>query len=180
MVYFGTRQTVTREDDRSRTREFDALYVGTRAVLLNQTKSSPRSEDARAFAEFLRSGEFARYFPQHRELPIVPAFSSLSIPEAMVPYLTRHGIYARRWETRRCMSQRDRYQLISLLHADGKAAGVAEFKELSEVNHETEVNRLLIWIATASRQFLDMNERPRDSSNDAICGKYWDAYTGDR
>ena len=68
---------------------------------------------------------------------------------------------------------RDLFQLISLLHADEKVAGVAEFKELSEVNHETEVNRLLIWIATASRQFLDMNMRARnDSLNAAICGKY--------
>ena len=94
LVRFTTRQTVTRSDDRSRRREFDALYVGTRAVLLNSTKSSPRSEDARAFVEFLRNGEFARYFPEHRKLPIVPAFSSLSIPEDLVTYLTRHGIYA--------------------------------------------------------------------------------------
>ena len=90
LVYFGTRQTVTRDDDRSRTREFDALYVGTRAVLLNETKSSPRSADARAFMAFLRSGEFGKFFPQHRELPITPAFSSLSIPDDMVTYLTRH------------------------------------------------------------------------------------------
>ena len=94
LVYFGTRQTVTRDDDRSRTREFDALYVGTRAVLLNETKSSPRPEDARAFMEFLRSGEFGKFFPQHRELPIVPAFSSLNIPDNIVTYLTRHRIYA--------------------------------------------------------------------------------------
>ena len=94
LVRFTTRQTVTRSDDRSRRREFDALYVGTRAVLLNSTKSSPRSEDARAFVEFLRNGEFARYFPEYGKLPIVPAFSSLSIPEDMVTYLTRHGVYA--------------------------------------------------------------------------------------
>ena len=94
LVRFTTRQTVTRSDDRSRRREFDALYVGSRAVLLNSTKSSPRSEDARAFVEFLRNGEFARYFPEHGKLPIVPAFSSLSIPEDLVTYLTRHGIYA--------------------------------------------------------------------------------------
>ena len=50
--------------------------------------------DAQAFARFLESGEFARYFPQYRELPIVPAFSSLSIPDDMVTYLTRRGIYA--------------------------------------------------------------------------------------
>ena len=94
LVRFTARQTVTRSDDRSRTREFDALYVGTRAVLLNETKSSPRSEDARAFVEFLRNGEFALYFPEYGKLPIVPAFSSLSIPEDLVTYLTRHGIYA--------------------------------------------------------------------------------------
>ena len=94
MVFFGMHQTVARKDDRSRMREFEALYVGTRAVLLNETNTSPRSEDVRAFVEFLRSGEFSRYFPQHRKLPIVPAFSSLSIPEELVSYLTRHGIYA--------------------------------------------------------------------------------------
>ena len=92
--YFGTRVSLTRSDDRSRRREFDALYVGTRAVLLNETKSSPRMSDAQAFARFLESGEFARYFPQYRELPIVPAFSSLSIPDDMVTWLTRRGIYA--------------------------------------------------------------------------------------
>ena len=57
----------------SRTREFDALYVGTRAVLLNETKSSPRASDARRFAEFLESGEFACYFPQCRKLPRAPS-----------------------------------------------------------------------------------------------------------
>ena len=91
---FLTRASVIRSDDRSRTREFDALYVGTRAVLVNQTKSSPRAEDARAFVEFLQSGEFARYFPEYAELPIVPAFSSLNIPDDMVTYLTRRGVYA--------------------------------------------------------------------------------------
>ena len=94
LQYFSPRVSLKRSDDRSREREFDALYVGTRAVLLNETKSSPRSSDARAFAEFLRSNEFALYFPQYRELPIVPAFSSLSIPADMVTYLTRRGIYA--------------------------------------------------------------------------------------
>ena len=94
LVRFTTRETVTRSDDRSRRREFDALYVGSRAVLLNSTKSSPRPQDARAFVEFLRSGEFRLYYPEYETVPIVPAFSSLSIPEDLVTYLTRHGIYA--------------------------------------------------------------------------------------
>ena len=91
---FATRVSCIRRDDLARGREFDALYVGTRAVLLNDTKSSPRINDARRFARFVESGEFARYFPQYRDLPIVPVFSSLSIPEDMVEYLTRRGIYA--------------------------------------------------------------------------------------
>ena len=94
LQYFSERVSLKRSDDSSREREFDALYVGTRAVLLNETKSSPRAEDARRFAEFLSSGEFALYFPRYRELPIVPVFSSLSIPAHLVTYLTRHGIYA--------------------------------------------------------------------------------------
>ena len=93
---FWTRMSASRSDDPSRTREFDALYVGTRAVLLNETKSSPRASDARRFAAFLESGELACYFPQYRKLPIVAAFSSLSIPDDLVTYLTRRGIYAHR------------------------------------------------------------------------------------
>ena len=92
--YFGTRVSVNRSDDPSLEREFDALYVGARAVLLNQTKSTPRTEHVREFVQFLESGEFALYYPQFSELPIRPAFSSLSIPEDVVKYLTRRGIYA--------------------------------------------------------------------------------------
>ena len=92
--YFSTRMSVNRSDDPSRKREFDALYVGARAVLLNETKATARPEYAGEFVQFLESGEFALYFPELREVPIVPAFSSLSIPEDMVKYLTRRGIYA--------------------------------------------------------------------------------------
>ena len=93
-VLFSPRLSRRHPQDRSRTREFDALYVGTRAVLLNETKSSPRSSDGRKFAEFVRRGEFAQYFPEWAELTIVPVFSSLSIPPDMVTYLTRQGIFA--------------------------------------------------------------------------------------
>ena len=55
LVYFGMRQTVAREDDRSCGCGFEALYVGTRLMLLNQTKASPRSEDAREIVTFRRS-----------------------------------------------------------------------------------------------------------------------------
>ena len=68
---------------------------------------------------------------------------------------------------------RDLYQLIVLLLADEKVAADTRFRELSETNHDTEVNRLLIWIATATRQFLDLKRR---SIGDAPCGRYWDIF----
>ena len=95
LQYFSERVSLKRSDDGSREREFDALYVGTRAVLLNETKSSPRAEDARKFAEFHCPAESSRStFREFRELPVVPVFSSLSIPAHLVTYLTRRGIYA--------------------------------------------------------------------------------------
>ena len=91
---FCPRISVVRSDDRHYRREFDALYVGTGAVLLNETKTTARSEDARAFVGFLERDEFALYFPEYRDLPIVPVFSSLSLTENLVRYLTRNGVYA--------------------------------------------------------------------------------------
>ena len=92
--HFATRVSLKRSDDPSRQREFDALYVGADAVLLNDTKSTPRREYVREFVQFVESGEFALYFPQYAHLPIRPAFSSLSIPPDVVTLLTRQGIYA--------------------------------------------------------------------------------------
>ena len=83
-----------RSDDHSRRREFDALYVGDRAVLLNETKSTPWGADIRRFVRFVRSGEFFLYFPEYRDLPLVPVFSSLSLPDNLVTQLTRNGVYA--------------------------------------------------------------------------------------
>ena len=84
----------TRSDDPHYRREFDALYVGTRAVLLNETKSTALSEYASAFVRFLKSEQFALYFPEYGELPVVPVFSSLSLPDDLITYLTRNGINA--------------------------------------------------------------------------------------
>ena len=91
---FGVTMSRVRSDDPHRRREFDALYVGTRAVLLNETKSTALSEYAKDFVEFLKSGEFGLYFPEYRELPLVAVFSSLRLPDDVITYLTRNGIYA--------------------------------------------------------------------------------------
>ena len=66
---FSVTMSRVRSDDPHCRREFDALYVGTQAVLLNETKSTALSEYAKKFVEFLKSGEFGLYFPEYRELP---------------------------------------------------------------------------------------------------------------
>ena len=93
-VFFAARLVRTRSDDRSRRREFDGLYVGTRGVVLNETNSAPDSRDVRDFVRFFKSGEFFLYFPEYRDLPVVPVFSSLNLPDNLVTMLTRNGVYA--------------------------------------------------------------------------------------
>lgn len=51
---------------------------------------------------------------------------------------------------------RDLYQLITMLMADKQVMSDEHFRSLSVAFYETEVNRLLVWIATATRQFLDI------------------------
>jgi hypothetical protein len=91
---FVVRQSKTRTDDPGRSREFDALFVGEEAVLLNETKATARPEYARDFVDFLRNGEFFLYFPEYKDRPVVPVFSSLYLPDDLVTYLTGQGIYA--------------------------------------------------------------------------------------
>ena len=75
-------------------REFDVIAVGAKGVLLNETKSKARPERVKEAVEFLNGGEFFDYFPEYVGKPLIPVFSSLYIPEDMVTYLTRQGVYA--------------------------------------------------------------------------------------
>ncbi len=92
--FFAERIVKRRTDDPSQSREFDALYVGEQAILLNETKAIPRPEYARDFVDFLRSDDFFDYFPEYQGMPLVPVFSSIHLPADLVTYLTRQGIYA--------------------------------------------------------------------------------------
>lgn len=89
---FLPRATATRADGRRR--EFDALYVGEKAILLNESKATVRPEYAKEFVEFLHSGEFSQYFPEYLGKTVVPVFSSINIPDDTVTYLTKNKIYA--------------------------------------------------------------------------------------
>jgi len=54
----------------------------------------PTLDRVEAFVEFVKSGQFFEYFPEYRGRVLKPVFSSLSIPESLVAYLTRQGVYA--------------------------------------------------------------------------------------
>lgn len=91
---FALRLSKARSDRPDQEREFDALYVGEHAVLLNETKATARPEYANEFVEFLRNEEFFFYFPEYRGTPVVPVFSSLYLSADLVTYLTRQSVYA--------------------------------------------------------------------------------------
>lgn len=65
--------------------------------------------------------------------------------------------------------RRDLYRLIVLLLADESVAEIDAFRELADVHHEAEVNRLLIWIAIAVRQLLDID----GTTAAQTCGQLW-------
>ena len=74
--------------------------------------------------------------------------------------------------------RRDIYRLIVLLLADERVTEVEAFRDLadSESNHESEVSRLLIWIAIATRQLLDIKEH---RTSERTCGRFCRDYPRD-
>ena len=63
----------------------------------------------------------------------------------------------------------DLYRLVVLLLADESVADVDAFQDLADAHHEAEVNRLLIWVAIAVRQLLDIDGARAGQT----CGRWW-------
>ena len=91
---FGVRRYKTKVSDRSSRREFDVIAVCQDKVILNETKSTPRSSYIEDFVEFLNNKEFFDYFPEYKEKEIILIFSSLYLPDDIVARLSKNGIYA--------------------------------------------------------------------------------------
>ena len=72
--------------------------------------------------------------------------------------------------------RRDLYLLVALFLSDEKVARNDNYKEISEIVAESEVNHLLIGIAIASRQLLDIR---RFSHSDEVCGEIWERFSED-
>lgn len=88
----AARLRVWHPSDPSRLREFDYIYATRRSWVMVESKNDPKLRDVDAFREML--AELKEYFPQYAALPLYPVFASLNVPDPMVKYCTRHGIYA--------------------------------------------------------------------------------------
>jgi hypothetical protein len=73
-------------------REFDVIAFSEKNFYVTETKSDPKPELAKKFADGLP--ELPDYFPEYRDKNIIPIFSSLFIPENVKTFLSRRGIYA--------------------------------------------------------------------------------------
>lgn len=80
--------------DKSKGREFDVIIVGGDKVLLNSTKTTASKQYIDEFANFLRTNQFFDYFPELKSRKLIPIFSSLSMNQDLVEYLTKLEIYA--------------------------------------------------------------------------------------
>ena len=75
----------------------------------------------------------------------------------------------------RLILRRDFYLLMSLLLADQKVAEIKGVSNWTQDLHKTEVRRLLLWVATASRSLLDLSGQK--TLGQQSCGEYWDDFT---
>ncbi|MDI3517694.1 MAG: hypothetical protein PWP09_1760 [Thermotogota bacterium] len=81
-------------EDRHRTKEFDLIAVSEKAVYWCEVKSNPNMECIERFVEALKEKELFRFFPGYRDKELVGVFASLNLPEEVVNYLSRRGVYA--------------------------------------------------------------------------------------
>jgi len=92
LVDFSEFRSITHPTDKSRFKDFDALFIGSRGIILNETASTVRQSYIEEFIAFIPT--VFEYLPEHKGKKVIPVFSSLYIPEQFVRYLTANNIYA--------------------------------------------------------------------------------------
>jgi hypothetical protein len=90
---FSVRRTIRNIVDKSKSKEFDVLLFYPDGVIVNETKSTVRMKDLHEFIAFLQD-EIYEYLPEVRKMKIIPIFASFSIPDNMIKFLSKNGIYA--------------------------------------------------------------------------------------
>ena len=94
ILAFMLRCTRRRPDRPEVETEFDAIAVGSAAVILGEAKSSPSLAHADAFADKVRV--FFDFFPEYRGKRLIAVLGSWAIGDSVVERLTAHRIYAMR------------------------------------------------------------------------------------
>jgi len=89
---FTVRVYQRHSEDKSRVEEFDVIAVYPDKIILNETKSKPRTEHPQEFLEKVE--KFFKYFPEYKGKKIIPVYASLDIPENIISDLTKKKIYA--------------------------------------------------------------------------------------
>ncbi len=69
--------------------------------------------------------------------------------------------------------RRDLYFVMGLLLADKFVAKIENVSIWTKPFYETEVTKLLLWVATASRNLLDWSDDKNCDYADRYCGEYW-------
>ena len=89
---FMIRRIVRNKKDRTKRREFDVIAVCEDKLIIAESKSNPKKDDIDRFISALN--EIPDYFPEYRDMKIIPVMASLNITEDIVNYLTKQNIYA--------------------------------------------------------------------------------------
>ncbi len=89
---FSIRRRIINKKDSTKVREFDVLVKCKNFVIVNDTKSTPKISYIDGFIRLLN--ELFDYFPEYKGLRMIPIFSSFSIPNDLLKYLTKNKIYA--------------------------------------------------------------------------------------
>ncbi len=89
---FGVRIERRNVQDRAMIQEFDVILACQQYLFINETKSNPDIVYVDYFVKKLT--RIFDFFPEHQGKTVVPIFSSLSLPERTVAYLTEKNILA--------------------------------------------------------------------------------------
>jgi hypothetical protein len=91
-LFSGPRLRLQHPKDPARVREFDYVYATKVGWIIVESKSNPKLNDVDAFRELI--ADAPEFFPQFAATPLFPIFASLYLPDHVVKYCSRHGIYA--------------------------------------------------------------------------------------
>jgi DNA repair exonuclease SbcCD ATPase subunit len=89
---FMVRRFKRKAKDKDKRREFDIIAVYNTVVIIVEVKSTPRVSYIEDFIAVLK--ELYEYFPEYKGKRLIPVFASLYLPDEVIAYLTKNGIYA--------------------------------------------------------------------------------------